>query len=99
MRPSQSPADGVVPVPFPLVSPPTVSSLMEVKYTGDCVVPAAVKVPELPANPAVVPSNLMIAPGLRVMAYVLTVTDPVVVEIIYGKSGSAPHVCALLGEP
>src|SRR5690348_10435733 len=43
--PDQSPAAGWVEVPSALVSPPAVSSLIEVKVTGEAAVPLAIREP------------------------------------------------------
>jgi len=62
--PPQSPALGEVAFPSPLVSPPTLSSLIEVKYTGEAEVPADVSEPLICRLAP--ESNLMIVPAATV---------------------------------
>jgi hypothetical protein len=49
--PLQSPALGRLARPSPLVSPPTLSSLIDVRYTGEAAVPPVVNLP-LTSKPA-----------------------------------------------
>jgi hypothetical protein len=59
----QSPAEGVVRLPSPLVSPPTVSSLSDVKITGSAVEPWATSAPPSCTRMFTMLANFTIAPG------------------------------------
>jgi len=67
----------------PSVSPPRVSSLYEVKYTGLRAVPREFRVP-LTGMPTFSFSNLMIVPGLRVSVMPGGMLKPESEEMIYG---------------